>query len=119
MEKSILVVDDCEDVRILLSMKLTNMGFEVYEASDGLEALEYLKIIPEIKIVLMDIIMPKMGGVELIEIITNKYKDIKLLCISAHFDVEDANLFLRLGVKEVIQKPIRSKDLEEKINQYI
>ena len=119
MKKNILVVDDCEDVRVLLSMKLSNMGHSVYEACDGYEALNYLCEDCEIDLILMDIIMPKISGIELLQKIKEENKEINIVCISAHFDIRDAPGLIELGADEVIHKPIKNKTLEQKLSRFL
>ncbi len=116
MGKNILVVDDCEDVRVLLSMKLTNMGHHVYEACDGLDALRYIDECHDIDLILMDLIMPNMSGVELLKKIKKRNYDFKIVCISAHFGESDKDYFYNLGALDVIEKPIKNKALEKKLS---
>ena len=59
---NILIVDDCDDVRDLLTLRLTNLGFNVFQAAEGFEALHILEKHKEITFVLLDIIMPKISG---------------------------------------------------------
>ncbi|NEP06825.1 MAG: response regulator, partial [Okeania sp. SIO4D6] len=61
VKKTVLIVDDCEIVRKLGSYFLTKMGLNIILASDGLEALEKIKL-EHPDLVLLDIIMPKMNG---------------------------------------------------------
>jgi len=120
MKKHILVVDDCEDVRFLLSLKLNNMGLEVSEACDGQDAMEILEE-DEVDIILLDVIMPKVSGRELIKFIT-KNKFIRrpiIICITAHYDEELKDDLVEMGVDGVLTKPIKGDILNSKIQEYL
>jgi CheY-like chemotaxis protein len=120
MKKHILVVDDCEDVRFLLSLKLHNMGLEVSEACDGHDAMEILEE-DEVDILLLDVIMPKVSGRELINFVKQN-KHIKrpiIICITAHYDDELSDSLLALGADGVLTKPIKGDILNSKIQEYL
>ncbi len=63
MSKTILVVEDYDDVRSLMKLLLESYGYQVTEAADGLEAVESIRA-PFPDLVLMDISMPRMDGLE-------------------------------------------------------
>ena len=67
MTKTVLVVDDSASVRMQVSRALASAGFEVLEAVDGIDALEKLTGGATVALVVCDINMPRMNGVELIE----------------------------------------------------
>ncbi|EQC50580.1 response regulator [Bacteriovorax sp. DB6_IX] len=120
MKKHILVVDDCEDVRFLLALKLNNMGLEVSEASDGQDAIEILEE-DEVDILLMDVIMPKISGQDLIRYVqrNKKLKRPIIICITAHYDEQTKNDLIELGADSVITKPIKGDILNSKIKEYL
>jgi len=62
---SVLVVEDDRALRTLMVRTLSAEGYQTFEASDGIEALEVLATHPEIELVVTDIVMPRMNGVEL------------------------------------------------------
>jgi CheY-like chemotaxis protein len=62
---TVLVVDDDRRLRALMVRALTSKGYRALEASDGMEALEQLAADPDIELVVTDIVMPRMNGVEL------------------------------------------------------
>ena len=61
--KTVLVVDDCKDVRCSLALLLGIVGFRVAAASDGQEALDYLKTHPAPSVIVLDLRMPRMDGI--------------------------------------------------------
>lgn len=83
---------------------------QVYEASNGIEAV---KIIDKYKplVVLTDIVMPKMDGLELIEYTIQRYKNIQFIIISGYSEFKYAQKALNLGAKGYILKPITEEDL--------
>jgi CheY-like chemotaxis protein len=62
---SVLVVEDDPSLRALMVRSLSAKGYRALQASDGIEALEILAADPEIELVVTDIVMPRMNGVEL------------------------------------------------------
>lgn len=112
---NLLVVEDEEMIRnkILLCCDWTANGFNhVYEADNGATALEIVAN-KDIDIVVTDIQMPKMNGIELIREIRAFDKTIKIVVISGHAEFEYAKESLTLNVKDYILKPFLSKNLLE------
>lgn len=72
MDNKLLLVEDDEILREILTENLADVGFEVITASDGLEALCYLKLNPPVSIIISDIQMPQMDGLELLRQIKNQ-----------------------------------------------
>ena len=79
---SVLVVDDDPALRTLMVRTLSAKGYRALQASDGIEALELLAADPEIELVVTDIVMPRMNGVELAQQMAASAR-IRLLFISA------------------------------------
>jgi two-component system chemotaxis response regulator CheY len=67
MPKTILIVDDSGTIRQQLRATLGGAGFDVLEAADGLEALDQLDKHPEVALMILDINMPKMSGLDMLE----------------------------------------------------
>ena len=67
MGKKILIVDDSKTIRQQVSFTLTKGGFEVVEAEDGLDGIAKLKGTPGIGLIISDVNMPNMNGIEMIE----------------------------------------------------
>ncbi len=84
MKKRVLVVDDEEGIRFLYKEELEEEGCEVVLASDGEEALKQLDAAGEIDLVLLDIKMPGMDGVEVLRRIKEKSKDIPVILSTAY-----------------------------------
>ena len=118
--KKILVVDDDASNRNFLSEILPKYGFIVDSAEDGEEALERLKqFSPDL--ILLDNVMPKMSGLELVKILKadDNYKNIFVIIFTALDSAENKNKCLEAGVGDYIAKPINFKQLLERINAAI
>lgn len=119
----VLVVDDCEDVRFLLSLRLQNLGFEVLEAVDGHDALAIIEEDhdKEIEIILLDVMMPKISGPKLVQLIKERYagRNIKIVCITAHYDEEIEGDLRSIGVIDVIKKPIKGSELDKRLRDVL
>ncbi|HEX9060554.1 MAG TPA: response regulator, partial [Clostridia bacterium] len=109
----LLVVEDEEMIRnkILNNTNWKENGFiEVFEAQDGYDALEIIKR-NKIDIVITDIQMPKMNGIELVREIRKIDKRIRIVIITAYAEFEYAKESITLNVNDYILKPFKSKDL--------
>ena len=67
--RTVLVVEDEDDLRGLMLRTLAGEGYRVLEARDGVEALEVLEDEPEVSLIVTDIEMPRMGGLQLAELL--------------------------------------------------
>ena len=99
----ILVVDDSLTIRVKFRDYLSKHGFEVHEASNGMEALEILKRNPEIKLIISDLNMPNMDGMTFIEFVRNEEnrKDIPIMIYSTELDKNLKEEAKKLGCKGV------------------
>ncbi len=101
---TILIVDDDFDIREVLKDRLESLGYGVVEASNGQEALSLLeKQTPHL--VLLDIEMPGMNGLEVLREIRKKEKDLTVVMITAYGTVERAVQAMREGAYDFIPKP--------------
>src|SRR5438128_1242375 len=104
MSETILVVDDEENIRHTLRGVLADEGFEVLEAPDGRRALELLKhVAPRLAIV--DVWMPEMDGIELVERMRNQAPGVPIIVVSGHGTIETAVRVIRLGAFDFLEKP--------------
>jgi PAS domain S-box-containing protein len=108
MNEKVLLVDDDEAIREVLSLSIADLGYEVAAAADGREALEQCKTFGP-SIVLTDIKMPGMDGIELLSRIKAMNPDIEVIMISGHGDMELAIASLKLDALDFITKPIRDE----------
>jgi CheY-like chemotaxis protein len=111
--KTILVVDDYDDLRAIVRRILTTDGYDVLEASNGKEAaLVYAQHRPDL--VLTDLIMPDGEGLELIEHLRGLYKQVKIIAMSGGGRGSKANylaLAKKLGADYTIEIPFSLEEL--------
>lgn len=103
--KKVLVIDDEEILRQLLDKKLTREGYIVETAKDGKEGLEKMKK-NKPDLILLDIIMPNMGGFELLEVMSNRedLADIPVVIVSNSGQPVEIDKAKEMGVKDWIVK---------------
>lgn len=126
MSEKILFVDDEKDLKLIINQKYkkqiqTNI-YEFFFAHNGIEALEVLKEHPEISIILTDINMPEMDGLELLKNVTAMNKPLlKTIIISAYDDMKNIRSAMNNGASDFLTKPLDLNDLtitiENTINQ--
>lgn len=117
MKKTILLVEDEEQVRTLIKRVLAKRDYEVVVAQDGREGLEKgLEIINDITLVVTDLIMPEMNGVELLRALRAQRPDMPCLFMTGYAkeDLEEP-----LDDCHLIQKPFTPVDLLAKIEEIL
>ena len=114
MKEKILVVDDEIEVCNLLEEFLTKKGYEVIIATSGREAIEKFKI-GKPKLILLDIQMPEMNGIEVIKKIREIDKDVAILMATAVMDENIAKEAMELGASDYIVKPFDLDYLEKSL----
>ncbi|MBE9542932.1 MAG: response regulator [Proteobacteria bacterium] len=111
MDKSILLVDDEEGIRKVLSILLADMGYQVHTAATGVEALRtFEKLRPPI--VLTDIKMPEMDGIELLRKLKQISPDTEVIMITGHGDMDLAIKSVKYEATDFVTKPINDEVLE-------
>lgn len=104
--KHILIVEDEPVFRSLLDSWLTSLGATTSLALDGVDALETMKTVrPDLMI--CDLAMPRMNGLQLVEHLRNQRDQMPILVISATENMADIARALRLGVQDVLLKPVK------------
>ncbi|RMH02293.1 MAG: hybrid sensor histidine kinase/response regulator [Chloroflexi bacterium] len=116
-ESRILIVDDNESVRDLLSARLERRGYQVETAENGKIALERMRQ-QEFHLILLDIMMPEMNGYQVLEAIQNDdhLKNIPVVVLSALNDMNSVVKCVELGAEDYLFKPINSSLLWARIN---
>ena len=84
--ETILVVEDAEAIRKMVCAALTQIGYTCLEAADGAEALQMLNGGSKVRLVLTDIVMPRMGGPELAEHLALTRPDLRVIFMSGYAD---------------------------------
>lgn len=116
--KTILVVDDEHVVRTVLERSLKREGFRVVTAGDGVEALEKLRG-TKIDIVISDIMMPKMDGLELLVEVKSEFADVPVILITGYADQFSGKQALEAGAEDFIVKPFKNQDIRYALQRTI
>jgi DNA-binding NtrC family response regulator len=105
----VLVVDDEIALRRALMRMLESHGMHVVSAGDGVEALEVLAR-EAVDVAVVDLMMPRVGGLELLEIVRERYAGTEVVLMTAFGDVETAVKAVQAGAYHFLTKPFRSND---------
>ncbi len=120
MTGTILLVDDEEIIRHMVSTMLEMFGFKVLMASDGIEALErYKQSADKIVCVLLDLTMPRMDGEQTFLQLRQMNPDLPIIISSGFGEQDIASKFIEKGLAYFIQKPYQMNKLEQKINEVL
>jgi DNA-binding NtrC family response regulator len=111
MDHTVLVVDDEEDIRYALDIYLSHMGYKVLKAENGEEAISLFKVFSP-AIILTDIKMPGMDGIELLGKIKQENPDAEVIMITGHGDMALAIDSIRNDATDFVLKPINDDALE-------
>lgn len=107
MKVRLLIVDDEADIRNMLSRHFRDHGYDVDVAEDGVVALELLEQ-ASYQVVISDIAMPQMTGVQLLETIRQQYPMIHIIMMTGYVTLENALACMRQGADTCIFKPIEN-----------
>ena len=114
MNEQILIVDDEDVVRANIAEFLESRGYVVGQAADGRAALEQL-LAEDYALVVTDIRMPEMDGIELLKRIVNERPETSVLIMTAYASVDTAVESLRLGAYDYLLKPLVFEDLLQRV----
>ena len=110
MSAKLLIVDDESEIRDMLSRHFQYLGYQVETACDGIEAIEKLAQ-ARTDVIISDIVMPRMNGVELLRIVRQQYPMIHSIMVTGYVTLDNALSCMRLGADTCVFKPI--EDLTE------
>jgi len=119
--KNILIVEDSATTRALIRAVIEDLGdFNIVEAGSGFEALKLLPT-QEFNLVMTDVNMPDINGLELIHFIKSnpRYSHIPLIIVSTERSEEDKKRGIALGAMSYITKPFKAQELQEVVKQAI
>ena len=118
-KEKILVVDDEKDILELLKYNLEKSGFNVICIKSGGHALDFIDEIPKTSIVILDIMLPGMNGLEILKILKKdeKTKNIPVIMLTAKGEEADIIEGLKLGADDYITKPFSLERIKEIVNR--
>ena len=117
MKRKILVIDDDEDIRELLSYNLTKANYNVRLAENGLQGLEMARVFQP-DIILIDIMMPIMDGIQAGGLIKNELKNTHLIYLTTRDEEYSEVAAFEAGADDYLTKPIKPKALLSRINVF-
>ena len=110
----VLIMDDEPDVRKVVKMILTKAGYDVIEAEDGEKAIAAIKEGENpllLSVIICDIRMPKINGVEAINYFQQQWPRVPLIVLTGFADMKMAIDFLKIGVVDYLVKPVAKEKL--------
>ncbi len=111
----VLIVDDEADFVEMFSLRLSEMGHQVFAAYSGQEGLSVLEERPDIEVVILDIKMPGMDGMETLDQIKQHYPLVEVIMLTGHGTIETAVSGMKRGAYDYLLKPADFKEIEEKL----
>ncbi|PKK82162.1 MAG: sigma-54-dependent Fis family transcriptional regulator [candidate division Zixibacteria bacterium HGW-Zixibacteria-1] len=107
---SILVVDDAADTLEILQRNLTSQGYKVFTAGGVAEAIQFLNG-TEVDLVITDLKMPKISGLDLVRHVRENLQDTEVMMITGFATVESAVKAIKIGAEEYLSKPFTDDEL--------
>lgn len=118
---TLLVADDDPDILRIVQFYLQKQKFRVLGAANGVEALELLRQNPDVDLILSDVMMPKMSGLELLEAVRNSeaFNQIPVILISAEGESSKKVAGLNQGADDYITKPFNFDELMARVHNHL
>ncbi|HET8733536.1 MAG TPA: sigma-54 dependent transcriptional regulator [Anaeromyxobacteraceae bacterium] len=110
----VLIVDDETNIRRVLAAMLKRDGYEATTAENGEQALAAMNRVP-VDVVVTDLVMPRMGGLDLLKAVASAHPDVPVIMITAHGTVDTAVEAMKAGAFDYITKPFDQEDLRKVI----
>lgn len=112
----VLIADDDDLVLKTLNVLITSLGHRCLLATDGLEALEILSV-NQCDLIITDILMPNMGGLELLDYVREQYPQIDIIIAAGYGERTTYAEVIKKGAIDFIKKPLDQEELEAKLNR--
>ena len=112
-----LVVDDSQTIRLILRKYLGKIGFDVVEATDGVEGITRLREMSQADLVLVDWNMPNMSGVDFVRAVRaiRQYDNLPLVMVTTNTELDQIASALEAGANEYIMKPFTQDVIQGKL----
>jgi two-component system chemotaxis response regulator CheY len=113
-----LVIDDSRVVRMIVGQTLREVGIDVVEAANGLDALEQLRRHPDVALLLVDWNMPEMNGFDFVRAVRAQraYDAVRILMVTSESEARQVTRALDAGADEYLMKPFGKDVLVAKLN---
>jgi len=116
IDKKVLIVEDDEDFVFILKIKFESEGFSVVTAGDGEGAVDTAKQ-EKPDLILSDILLPKMNGVEMAKKIKEANKDVKIVFLSNLTDTEYTSEVKKMGFTYLVKSDLKISDIVERVKK--
>jgi two-component system, cell cycle sensor histidine kinase and response regulator CckA len=116
---TILVVDDDSAMRTILNFSLAAMGYSVLTAGDGEDALQITRDHPEIRLIMLDVVMSGLSGKKLADQLKANLPQSSILFCSGHPATAMSRYDIDLGAEHFLQKPCRPPELKSKLEEML
>jgi YesN/AraC family two-component response regulator len=120
MLHKVLVIDDEDVIRQTIRKQLDGSGFEIIEAKDGEQGIDLLSTLDNpltVDVIICDIRMPKISGIEAIAYFRKEYPSTPIVVLTGYPDVALATDLLKQGVTDYLTKPVDKKSLVEAVTK--
>lgn len=118
MQNKILIVEDDKDIRDGVDIYLRNQGYLVFQACDGIEALNLMEK-EEIDLAIVDVMMPRMDGITMVMKMREKNYDFPVIMLSAKSEEVDKIMGLNMGADDYVTKPFTTLELLARVNSHL
>lgn len=115
----VLIVDDDREIVELLNIYLKNEGYDVVKAYNGQQALNYIKNDEEIELVILDVMMPKINGIEVVEKLREANHSIPVIILSAKSSDNDKIQGLISGADDYVTKPFNPLEVIARVKSLL
>lgn len=113
-----LIVEDDVHTVALISALLRRFGFEIYTADNGSDALSVLESAVPLGLIILDILLPGLSGLKVLEVLREQHPNIPVLIVSAHIDTNKTALGEVEGIPRLI-KPFSKQQFDEAIQRLV
>jgi len=118
---TIFMAEDEEDTASLLKFLLARSGYQTAHASDGDQAMQMIDTMPPPSLVLLDIMLPRISGLQLLPYIRNKpeWQGVPILMLTADSSEHDMQQALATGANDYLVKPFNPRELTARIGRFL
>ncbi len=109
-EDKILIVDDSADTRLIIQRNLSEQGYQVFTTADVINAIQILSSV-HIDLIITDLKMPKVSGIDLIKHVRENCKDSEVIMITGYPSIESAVKAVKIGALDYLTKPFTDDEL--------
>jgi DNA-binding response OmpR family regulator len=119
MQGKVLLLEDDESIRSMLSLNLKRSGFQAYEAATGEQAISIAVLHPDIDLAVLDIMLPGINGIEVCKILREKYPFMGIIMLTARTREQDKITALESGADDYVTKPFSVAELMARVNSLL